>query len=188
MISAPTTDWLVVIDMQPAFGNDKSPWFVPGYAACAEKIVELVDLFQERVLFTCFIPPTQPHGAWRSYYAKHRFALEPRHHALWNLDPRWTGRRCVSSHRFAKWREAAALIPQDSTLVLCGVATDCCVLGTAIEANDEGRKVRLIADACAAGTSTLHDAALCILGDRDGLLEVTDSQAEISRQSALLGR
>ncbi|MEM6940015.1 MAG: isochorismatase family protein [Pseudomonadota bacterium] len=176
-------DWLLVIDMQPAFGSPESPWYVPDYETCAAQVGRLVEAFSSRVLFTRFVPPTVPHGSWQSYYDIHRFALDPRHKALWDLDPRWSGRPAVASHRFAKWREAAAEVPQDAQLVICGVATDCCVLGTAIEANDAGRAVRLAVDACAAATTTLHEAALTVLGDRAGLLQMTDTRREIEGQS-----
>lgn len=179
-----TLDWLLVVDMQPVFGRPDSPWFVPDYEACAENVARLVEAFDDRVLFTRFVPPPKPTGSWRSYYDEHRFALDPRNQALWDLDPRWIGQPSVAGHRFAKWHEAAPHLPKDADLVLCGVATDCCVLGTAIEANDDGRQVRLLADACAAATDALHDAALTIFADRGGLLELSDTHRELVHASS----
>ena len=176
-------DWLLVIDMQPAFGSPNSPWFVPGYEGCAAKVAQLVDAFGDRVLFTRFVPPLDPRGSWRSFYAEHQFALDPQNRPLWELDPRWMGSPSVASHRFAKWHEAAPLLPPNTELVMCGVATDCCVLGTAIEANDAGRTVRLVTDACAAVTDNLHDAAMTVLADRSGLLQLTDTNSEIALSS-----
>ncbi|WP_171097967.1 cysteine hydrolase family protein [Ruegeria sp. HKCCD7255] len=173
--------WLLVIDMQPAFSNPESPWFVPGYEDCAAKVARLVDAFGDRVLFTRFVPPRDPDGSWRSYYAKHQFALDPQSRPLWELDQRWYGCLSVASHRFAKWHEASPLVPPNAELVMCGVATDCCVLGTAIEANDDGRTVRLVADACAAATDDLHSAAMTVLSDRAGLLQLTDTDSEVPR-------
>jgi len=176
-----THDWLLVVDMQPAFGSPDSPWFVPRYEACAENVARLVDAFRDRVVFTRFVPPTDPQGSWRRYYETHSFALDPRHKALWTLDPRWSGSPSVASHRFAKWHEAAAHIPDDAVVVLCGVATDCCVLGTALEANDAGRHIRLVADACAAGTEILHNAALTVCSDRSDQLQIIDTAQELGR-------
>lgn len=175
------TDWLLVVDMQPVFGAPASPWCTPGFDLCAARIADMVEVYDNRVLFTRFIPPPEPSGAWRSYYDLWSFALEPGTARLWDLDPRWRGRPAVDSARFAKWREAAGLIPPDATIVLCGVATDCCVLGTAVEAVDDGRHVRLVADACAAATPALHEAALAVMRERTPMLEVTDLQSELAR-------
>ncbi|MEY8827106.1 cysteine hydrolase family protein [Sedimentitalea sp. XS_ASV28] len=172
-------DWLLVIDMQPGFGDPASPWCVPTYEACAAKVGALVEAFSERVLFTRFVPPEEPEGAWVDYYRSHPFAREPGNAGLWDLDPRWSGRTSVASHRFSKWREAEAVLPAGAGLVICGVATDCCVLGTAIEATDAGRSARLVTDACAAGTAVLHDAALVLLADRAPVLTFSDTAQEV---------
>lgn len=182
-MSKTAPEWLLVVDMQPGFGHPDSPWASPDYEACAKNVVRLVDAFGDRVLFTRFVPPEKPSGAWLGYYDQHPFALAPENRSLWELDPRWSNRPSVSSHRFAKWVEAAPHIPADAELVICGVATDCCVLGTVIEANDAGRKVRLPVDACAAGTKALHEAAIAILSDRGGLLELSDTDREHARLS-----
>ena len=172
-------DWLLVVDMQPAFGCPDSEWHIPGYEACATNIGRLVNAFEDRVLFTRFVPPADPKGSWRRYYDEHRFALEPQNQGLWDLDSRWQDRRSIAGHRFAKWREAASRLPRDAELVICGVSTECCVLGTAIEANDDGRKVRVVADACAAATDALHNATLAILAHRAGILELSNTSREI---------
>lgn len=174
-------DWLLVVDMQPGFGDPISPWATPGYDDCAARIDTLVAQFAQRVLFTRFVPPTTPTGAWVAYYNDWDFAIDPANAGLWTLDPRWAGRPNVTSPRFAKWREAAAMVPPDATLVICGVATDCCVLGTAIEAVDDGRNVRLVTDACAAGTPALHDAAITVMADRAPMLTLTSTAAELAR-------
>ena len=46
------------------------------------------------------------------------------------------------------------------TLLLCGVATNCVVEGTAREAMDRGYNVVIVGDCCAAGSQETHDAAL----------------------------
>lgn len=177
-------DWLLVIDMQPGFGDPASPWATPGYAHCATRIEALVEAFGPRVLFTRFLPPTTPQGAWKPYYAQWDFALDPARAELWELDARWRGRASVSSGRFAKWREASPHLPADAGLVICGVATDCCVLGTAVEAVDDGRAVRLVADACAAGSAALHEAALVVMAERAPMLVLSDCATELARAGA----
>lgn len=173
-------DWLLVIDMQPGFGHGDSPWCTPGYDSCAERIDQLLPRFQDRVLFTRFVPPSQPVGAWVAYYAQWSFAVQDGADWLWEVDARWRAYPSVTSHRFAKWQEAAVLLPQDARINMCGVATDCCVLGTAVEAVDAGRQIRLIEDACAAGTPALHHAAVTVMADRAPMLSVTTTDQILS--------
>ncbi|WP_108262567.1 cysteine hydrolase family protein [Mangrovicoccus ximenensis] len=101
------SSWLLVIDMQPGFGHPDSPWCTPGYDAVAGRVGALVEAYGDRVLFTRFQPPGEPQGAWRPYYDRWSFAVDPAHAGLWDLDPRWQGRPSVAGQRFAKWREAA---------------------------------------------------------------------------------
>jgi len=62
---------------------------------------------------------------------------------------------------------------QDSgRLVLAGVATDCCLLSTAVAAADEGVFVQVVADACAGATEDSHRNALDILRMYAPLIEV----------------
>lgn len=175
------SDFLLVVDMQPGFGHPESPWCTPGYGDCADKIEQLLPHFEGRTLFTRFLPPTRPQGAWQPYYARWDFAIDPAQAHLWDLDARFGAQTSVAGPRFAKWREAAAHVPDDATLLICGVATDCCVLGTAVEAVDDGRYVRLIGDACAAGTPALHEAALTVMADRGPMLTLTDTRSELDR-------
>lgn len=174
------TDWLVVIDMQPGFGHPDSPWCTPGYEVCAEKIGRMVDGYGEKVLFTRFVPPAEPVGAWQAYYEQWPFALSPEMRWVWELDPRWQDRPSVTSHRFSKWRELEAVLPGDARITLCGVATDCCVLGTAVEAVDAGRHLRLVADACAAGSQGLHEGAVAVMADRAPMLKITSTETVLS--------
>ena len=46
------------------------------------------------------------------------------------------------------------------TLLLCGVATNLVIEGTAREAMDRGYNVVIVQDCCAAGSQEIHDAAL----------------------------
>ncbi len=70
-------DWLMVIDLQPAFSHPDSPWFTPALVEVSRRIATLVPAFGERVLFTRFVPPAEPGGSWRRYYGeKWPFALD----------------------------------------------------------------------------------------------------------------
>ena len=87
---------------------------------------------------------------------------------------------------FSKWgpelREAAG---PSGTLVLCGVATDCCVLCTALPAADAGMFVRVVGDACAGATPEAHRSALTVMRGYAPQIEVTTVAEELARLDAV---
>jgi nicotinamidase-related amidase len=58
---------------------------------------------------------------------------------------------------------------------MCGVATECCVLGTALGAADAGRQVTVVSDACAGATEKLHRQAMTVLEQLAPLVRVATS-------------
>jgi len=175
------TDWLVVVDMQHVFADPASPWFTSGFASAAERIATLVPRFGRRVAFTRFVPPRAIEGSWADYYRRWDFAAAPASAELWQLVPPWRGAERVDTHRFSKWgAELRALTGPLSTVVLCGVSTDCCVLMTALAAVDDGAFVRVVADACGAKTPEVHEAALSLLRTRAPQLTITSTAEEWS--------
>lgn len=177
-------EWLVVVDVQPAFLDAGSPWFSPMLPEAVTRIAELVPLFGARVVFTRFVPPRDVRGSWRPYYARWDFALRPESERLWDVTAPWAGRASVASHRFSKWEVLRPVLGADASVVMCGVSTDCCVLGTAFAAVDDGAQVRVVADACAAKDDVIHERALAILASRAPQLELTTTRAECLRQGA----
>jgi len=175
-------EWLVVIDMQNAFAAADSPWFTPSFGAAHERIAALLPLFGERVVFTRFVPPAVIKGSWEAYYGKWQFAMAPDAAALWTLVAPWQDRPSLDSHRFSKWGpELHRLARRADSIVLCGVSTECCVLGTALAAVDDGVFVRIVADACGAKTPEIHEGALSVLDGRAPQLVISDTIAERSR-------
>ena len=179
-----TRDWLLVIDLQPAFSDPRSPWFTPGLDEVSDRIATLVAAFGHRVVFTRFVPPASPAGSWRAYYAKWPFALErgvglavgARRAVVGATQPRqphvleMAARRC------------AARSAQDEAVVLCGVSTDCCVLMTALAAVDDGAQVRVVEDACAAKNAGVHAGAIAIMAARAPQLRVVTTAEELARR------
>lgn len=167
--------WLVVIDMQAAFGHPESAWLAEGYAEIVPQVEELVARFVDRVVFTRFVrDPAEP-GAWEGYYDRwtsFRKAPDDEAWCLTMAPPE--GTPVVDAPTFSKWGEDLAKVVGDAPLVLCGVATECCVLATALGAADAGHEVVVIADACAGATRTLHDQTLGILGSMGPLLQVKE--------------
>jgi nicotinamidase-related amidase len=165
--------WLVVIDMQAVFADPGSGWAVPRFAAAAAGVDRLRPTFAGRTLHTRFVAPAEPAGAWRDYYERWPWARQPAGSPLWELigDP---GGPVLDRPTFGKWGpELDAATGGRRDLVLAGVATDCCVLSTALAAADAGVRVRVAADACAGGTDADHERALLAMALYTPLVTVT---------------
>ncbi|WP_426245053.1 cysteine hydrolase family protein [Nocardioides sp. LHG3406-4] len=176
MDASPTPPWLVVIDMQVAFGDPLSEWTTHNYDRAEQVVSRLADGFEDRVVWTRFVrDPAEP-GQWRSYYDRWPSFRVPEDDALWELTlPVAAGARVLSRPSFSKWGPGLQAIVGDAPLVMCGVATECCVLGTVLAAADAGRQVTVVADACAGATEGLHGQALVLMEQLDPLVRVTTS-------------
>jgi nicotinamidase-related amidase len=175
------TDWLMVIDVQPAFAHPDSPWFTPTLDGVTAQIARLVQRFDQQVLFTRFVPPEAPWGSWQLYYDKASWALQSSSAGLWDLDARWADRPSFGRHTFSKWgEEARRFIGVNDAVVLCGVSTECCVLMTALAAVDDGAHVRVVADACASKSPEAHEQALVLMGGRAPQLRITTVAEELA--------
>lgn len=169
------TDVLVVIDVQRAFGDSASPWCAEGFPTALDGIERLRDSCPGPAVWTRFLPDSTEPGAWHDYYETWPQMRRPVDDPLWELlgKPR-AGDRVVTAPTFSKWGdEMAELVPQDARMVLCGVATDCCVLATALAAVDAGRRVLLVDDACAGGTRLQHQQAVELMALLSPMLQVT---------------
>lgn len=168
------TPWLAVIDMQVIFGDPESAWRTPGFDDITPAVRRLIDAFGDRVVYTRFIAPANPEGAWVPYYGLWPFALDAGH--LNEMAPAFpTGSSTVIDlPTFGKWGpDFEAAIGGSRELVLAGVSTDCCVLSTALGAADAGVHVRVAADACAGLSETDHQRALDTMALYAPLIEIT---------------
>lgn len=158
--------WLVAIDFQRVFGDPASAWVAPRYAAAAANAVRLAAAFGDRSVFTRFVAPQEPAGAWVPYYEQFPWALEPADSRLYELTDDVTAypRRTVSATTFGKWvPELRAVVGEQPALVVAGVATDCCVISTVLPAADAGASVTVVTDACAGSTDDNHQKALDVM-------------------------
>jgi nicotinamidase-related amidase len=176
---------LVVIDMQNVFADPSSSWATPGFAAITPVVAGLVSRFSPQVVFTRFVAAAKPSGAWADYYRLWPFALQPPEAPLWDIVPELsdsaepTGTHpVVDRPSFGKWGAAlqAAVAPA-SSLLLCGVSTDCCVISTALAAADDGIRVQVVADACAGLSQADHQRALDAMALYAPLITITTSDA-----------
>lgn len=171
-----TEPWLVVVDMQRAFGEPGSDWAAPGYDAVVPVVADLSRRFGDRVVHTRFVrDPAEP-GRWAAYYDAWPAFRVPPDDPVWELlPPVGPDAHVVDAPTFSKWGPDLAAVVGDAPLVVCGVATECCVLGTVLAAADAGRHVTVVADACAGGTAEAHDQALALMALNDPLVTVVDS-------------
>lgn len=168
--------WLVVIDMQHAFGDPTSGWYAEGYDAITPVIERLAGRFTGRTVYTRFVRDPAETGGWAAYYDQWSdFRLAP-DDARWDLTltvPQEAP--VVDEPTFSKWAPALQAVVGSAPLVVCGVATECCVLSTALGAADAGSPVTVVRDACAGATAELHEKALDIMDSLGPLSCVRDS-------------
>jgi len=177
--------WLVVIDMQVIFGMPGSDWFTPGYPQIEPTVQRLVAEFGDRVVFTRFVAPEHPQGAWVEYYEQWPFALVHETDPLYELMPTFAGSGAptVTRTTFGKWdAELASLLGPDATMLLVGVSTDCCVISTALAAADAGVRVRVVEDACAGVSELDHQRALDAMALYAPLIQLTTAAEELARR------
>ncbi|WP_116451944.1 cysteine hydrolase family protein [Blastococcus litoris] len=172
-MSAPQLEgWLVVVDLQHVFGDPDSPWTAPRFEEIRPRIRRLVEAFGDRVVWTRFVAPAQPVGAWKEYYQQFGFALVPPEHHLYGLVEDIGSHPVVDATTFGKWGPDLAEVVGEGPLTVVGVATDCCVISTVLPAADAGVPVRVVGDACAGSCDDDHDRALRIMGLYAPLVEV----------------
>ncbi|AKU15171.1 cysteine hydrolase family protein [Luteipulveratus mongoliensis] len=159
-----TADVLVVIDAQQVFADPESPWGSPMFAEAWPHIEKRVRSYGARVVVTRFVAPAMPEGAWVPYYKEWPFALEPSDSQLYQLVPGLEGRQAVDETTFGKWgAKLRAAIADARSVELVGVATDCCVISTALPMADAGIAVTVPAEACAGSTPDNHAKALDVM-------------------------
>lgn len=172
--------WLVVIDPQRIFADPASDWCAPRFAETVAPITALVQAFgTQRTLVTRWVPGTERVGSWRAYFEAWPFADKPDddpQFALVEAARGWSAHATVDVSTFGKYGPALlARTGPTPTLVLCGVATDCCVLSTALAAADAGATVTVVSDACAGSNDDNNAAALQVMGLYPPQITVTTS-------------
>ena len=189
---APAVDrrsWLAVIDVQHVFADAASPWAAPRFADIVEPVARLVDAFGDRVAFTRFVAPVEPRGAWRAYYADWPFARVAPDDALYRIVPRFARHEtdALAASTFGKWSVLADRVGASERLVVCGVATDCCVLSTVLAAVDAGVEVLVVADACAGSSQGAHQRALAAMRQYAPLVRIVGVAEVLAVDGPLAG-
>ncbi|MGZ4114917.1 MAG: cysteine hydrolase family protein [Actinomycetota bacterium] len=175
---------LAVIDMQHVFGDADSPWATPGFDEVIEPIERLVMAFRDRVVFTRFLVPERWDGSWGPYYELWHEVTLPEHRDWYDLVEPWASRdpKTLDRPTFSKWGSGLeTLIGPSKELVLCGVATDCCVITTALPAADAGMFVHVVGDACRGVSDAAQEHAFAICAGFSPQIEVTTVDEELAR-------
>lgn len=182
-----TATHLVVVDMQRVFADADSAWATPGYASASAGVRRLLPAFAGRTVFTRFVAPAEPVGAWIPYYRDWPDQLRPEGDPLWDLTDEFAvgDAPVVSAPTFGKWGpELAAATSGSDRLVLTGVSTDCCVLSTALAAADAGRFVVVPEDACAGLSEADHRRALDAMALYGPLITISSVDAVLTMMAA----
>lgn len=180
--------WLVVIDAQRIFADPSSAWASPQWPDAAQRIASLLPAFAGRTIVTRWIPPrpTQREGSWAAYMAAWPFADRDPDDPMFDLveavRPAVTaGAFVVDASTFGKWEAIAAVTGPAPTLVVAGVATDCCVISTVLPAADAGATITVVADACAGSSAEHHAAAVTVMGLYPPQVLVSSSAEALTR-------
>jgi nicotinamidase-related amidase len=130
-MNPPPAEWLLVIDMQRAFADAPSPWAAADFYTILPRIERLIAVYEGRVVLTRYVPPNPMTGSWVAYYAAFSSLLLPESDPAWDLKvPAGAGTIVETRATFSKWdARMAAITGPGSGIAVCGVATECCVLG-----------------------------------------------------------
>ena len=180
---------LAVIDMQRVFADRDSPWLVPRFAEIVGPIQRLVRAYTPHVIFTRFVAPAVPTGAWRRYYEVWPFALQPPDARIYELVDEFADEPgpTLDATTFGKVGDELSTMIAGGRLVLAGVSTDCCVLSTALAAADDGVPVQVVADACAGIDDESHAKTLDTLrlyGPLGEVVSLADASGQASGSGA----
>lgn len=156
---------LVAIDMQAIFASPESEWGTTGYEDASSNVARLDRDMPGPTIWTRFVRDPREEGSWKDYYRRWSTCRLEGDSPEWELTlPIREGDAVITRPTFSKWDdELARLTEGSSRLVVCGVATDCCILATVLAAVDAGRAVTIATDACAGATPEAHDQALALM-------------------------
>ena len=181
----------IAVDMQHLFA-EPTVWHTPGLADILPQVVRLARHAPGQTVFTRFVCAERPEdatGAWRGYYERWRSVTlaEMSRERLELVDPlrelvppaRVCDKSTHSAFNSGGFRNVAERSGAE-VLVLTGVETDVCVLGTALDAIDEGFYVVVVGDAVASSVPECHRVTL------ESLLPRFDEQVVIATTARVL--
>lgn len=167
---------LLVVDMQNGFLGRRSQHVLPS-------VLKLVEEFKKRglpIVFTRF--HNNPGSQYERLIDWTRLRTSPETDLHSNLEPYAT--EVVDKDIYSAFTPSfTAMVEKNRwrTIAICGVATDGCVLKTAVDAFERGLLPLVISDACASHAGEdVHNAGLMLLGRFIGKQQLMDTETLLS--------
>lgn len=169
--------FLIIIDMQEIFQKEESQWFCPEYERAEAALMPIAANFRGKVVWTKFVRDEGEKGSWHDYYQRWNKCREAPGSSVWSLTMKTRPDDLILTRStFSKWdAELAGMTSGAGQILIGGVATDCCVLGTVLGAVDAGRHVTVIKDGCAGASAKAHDEALSLMGMLSPMVSIKQS-------------
>jgi nicotinamidase-related amidase len=154
------TRLLLVVDLQNGFVNDNTRPILSN----VNRLIEAFSGRGEPIAFTRFV--NTPGSGYERWIGWSRFMSEPENALSDEIDS--SVGRVFIKHAYTAFTEEFASHLNDlgvERLVICGIATDGCVLKSAVDAFERGIEPLVVSDACASHAGVaVHDAGLMLIG------------------------
>ncbi len=180
-------DLILIIDMQNVYGKGM-PWECVNMERTAGNILRLLDCGEDAV-FTAFISPVSPRGAWKEYCRVNKEIDEDSHagEIMSVFQPYLSSRRL-----FYKSTYSSLLVPELRELasaydrvVITGVVAECCVLSTVFSCIDEGFPFVYISDAVSGLSDRSEAESAAIISYMEPVHGVTMTTDEYLREKKI---
>ena len=163
---------LLVVDMQNGFITDASKHIV----AVVKELVEFFDKQNSPVVFTRFVnKPDSPFVKWGEHAD---FMSEPENAIISELKPYVN--IVFEKTQYSAFTDEVTLFIQEKNIkriFICGIATNYCILKTAVDAFEKNIQPIVIEDACASFKSKkVHEQALEFISGYIGPKQIIKSK------------
>lgn len=133
-------DLILIIDMQNAYEKGM-PWECHSIERTKKNVMRLLETGVDAV-FTAFLPPSDPDGAWKEYNAVNREINENEwaNEIIPELSPYLSRHRVFNKSRYSSLSAPGLreLVGSYDRVVVTGVVAECCVLATVFSLVDAG--------------------------------------------------
>jgi nicotinamidase-related amidase len=170
---------LLIVDVQQGFVNERSRHIIPRVAGLAITWLK----HGSPVYMSQFVnSPDSPWERWihwSSLQSDDEIAIYPPLDTL--ADQATVYQKQTYSSIVGPFAEGLAE-SQWPEVIVCGIATDSCVLATALDLFDHGVRPLVVSDACASHAGkAVHDAGLLVISRNIGIDQVLKSEELIGR-------
>lgn len=160
---------LLIIDMQNVY-KEGQPWECKNYDNALSNILDLLNdgrFSQDNTILTRYIASAHPTGVWKNYNKEN---AEINANQWYNdldqkLQLRCKDYKCYDKSTYSSYsvKEIQEAANNASSVVITGVAAECCVLATVSSLIDDGKYVYYITDAIAGLDNEKEKATIKVL-------------------------